>query len=67
MKILGFDYGENSPIHTAAVCVYPAKVEAAYSALEKAGFASKINVASGKYSFKIMWICGSCLFIFYDL
>lgn len=60
MKILGFDYGEDSPIHTAAVCVYPAKVGAAYSALDKAGFSNKINVASGK-SLVIIFLLLKCI------
>ncbi|KAJ8975703.1 hypothetical protein NQ317_006309 [Molorchus minor] len=35
---LGFEYNEESPIHTAAVCVYPSKVASAVQTLKKNGF-----------------------------
>lgn len=47
---LGFDYednGENYPIKTAAICVYPSKVESAVKTLKEIGLYGKINVASG--------------------
>ncbi|KAF5288569.1 hypothetical protein FQA39_LY15348 [Lamprigera yunnana] len=46
LKSLGFEYGANCPIHTAAVCVYPAKVASAKSALQKLHQINKINIAS---------------------
>jgi len=58
LQVLGFNYDdENCPIHTAAVCVYPAKVSDAFSTLKKLNKSSVINVAavatgfpSGQYS-----------------
>lgn len=47
LNALGFDEGPESPIHAAAVCVYPSKVENAASALRKLGYFDKIHVASG--------------------
>nr|CAI5817435.1 unnamed protein product [Callosobruchus analis] len=46
LKELGFDYGEDSPIHTAAICVYPNRVSEAVHVLDKIGMSNKINVAS---------------------
>lgn len=43
---LGFKYEENCPVRTAAVCVYPSKVEDAVNTLKKLGYYDKINVAS---------------------
>ncbi|XP_056634665.1 deoxyribose-phosphate aldolase [Diorhabda sublineata] len=43
---LGFNYNVDSPIHTAAVCVYPARVADAVDALSKMGMCKKIAVAS---------------------
>ncbi|CAG9833800.1 unnamed protein product [Diabrotica balteata] len=43
---LGFEYNEESPIHTAAVCVYPSRVADAVKALGDMGMLSKINVAA---------------------
>lgn len=45
---MGFSYDDDSVIHTAAVCVYPARVENAVNALKKMNMLHKINVASGK-------------------
>lgn len=47
LKPLGFDDIDSCTIHTAAVCVYPAKVESAVKTLKKLGYFDKINVASG--------------------
>ncbi|KAF2905925.1 hypothetical protein ILUMI_00254 [Ignelater luminosus] len=46
LNILGFQYNSDCPIHTAAVCVYPSKVESAVTTLKKMGISGKINVAS---------------------
>ncbi|CAH1104809.1 unnamed protein product [Psylliodes chrysocephalus] len=46
LQTLGFDYSEKSPIHTAAVCVYPSRVEDAVKALKNMGMLGKVNVAS---------------------
>ncbi|RZB62202.1 deoxyribose-phosphate aldolase [Asbolus verrucosus] len=43
---LGFEYGPDCPIRTAAVCVYPSRVEDAVAALKKLNVLDKINVAS---------------------
>nr|XP_023025687.1 deoxyribose-phosphate aldolase [Leptinotarsa decemlineata] len=43
---LGFEYDEKYPIHTAAVCVYPSKVDDAIQTLKKMGMADRIKVAS---------------------
>ncbi|KAG5865838.1 hypothetical protein JTB14_029935 [Gonioctena quinquepunctata] len=43
---LGFEYDEKCPIHTAAICVYPSKVEDAVQTLKKMGMVEKIKVAS---------------------
>ncbi|KAJ8918421.1 hypothetical protein NQ315_008118 [Exocentrus adspersus] len=43
---LGFDYNGDSPIHTAAVCVYPSKVEDAVHTLTKMGMHERVKVAS---------------------
>ncbi|KAJ8930703.1 hypothetical protein NQ314_016468 [Rhamnusium bicolor] len=43
---LGFEYNNTSPIHTAAVCVYPSKVQDAVETLKYMGLAEKIKVAS---------------------
>lgn len=45
---MGFRYGDDSVIHSAAVCVYPARVEDAVKALKRMNMLHKINVASGK-------------------
>ncbi|XP_066248394.1 deoxyribose-phosphate aldolase [Euwallacea similis] len=42
----GFQYDENCPIRTAAVCVYPSRVEDVVQTLKKLGYYDKINVAS---------------------
>lgn len=47
LKQLGFQYDNNCPINTAAVCVYPAKVKDAVQCLKQLGYYDKINVASG--------------------
>ncbi|KAK5645836.1 hypothetical protein RI129_004300 [Pyrocoelia pectoralis] len=46
LNALGFDYAENCPIHTAAVCVYPSKVECAVNTIWKFGQSCNIKVAS---------------------
>ncbi|KAK4879226.1 hypothetical protein RN001_007372 [Aquatica leii] len=46
LQSLGFQYGPNCPIHTAAICVYPSKVQSAVDALKKLGMYDKIKVAS---------------------
>jgi len=46
LNALGFEYEEGCPIRTAAVCVYPAKVESAVETLTKLGISNKINVAA---------------------
>ncbi|XP_044267132.1 deoxyribose-phosphate aldolase [Tribolium madens] len=43
---LGFDYNSDCPIRTAAVCVYPSRVEDAVKTLKKLKLTDKINVAS---------------------
>ncbi|KAJ3654817.1 hypothetical protein Zmor_013976 [Zophobas morio] len=43
---LGFEYGSDCPIRTAAVCVYPSRVEDAVKMLTKLNLLDKINVAS---------------------
>lgn len=48
---MGFNYGDDSVIHTAAVCVYPARVEDAVKTLGRMNMLNKINVASGKHAF----------------
>lgn len=48
LKQIGFSYDDDSVIHTAAVCVYPARVEDAVTTLTKMNMLNKINVASGK-------------------
>lgn len=45
---LGFEYGPDSCIRTAAVCVYPSRVEDAVKTLKRLQLLDKINVASGK-------------------
>lgn len=45
---MGFKYDQDSIIHTAAVCVYPSRVEDAVKILKKMNISGKINVASGK-------------------
>lgn len=45
---MGFNYDKDSIIHTAAVCVYPARVGDAVRALSRMNMLHKINVASGK-------------------
>lgn len=47
---MGFSYNEDSVIHTAAVCVYPARVEDAVKTLRRMNMLNKINVASGEYT-----------------
>lgn len=51
---LGFEYNEKSSIHTAAVCVYPSKVEDAVQTLKKMGMDEKIKVASGECFFFLL-------------
>lgn len=46
LECLGFKYNDESPIHTAAVCVYPAKANIASEALKRMQFGEKINVAA---------------------
>ncbi|CAH0557560.1 unnamed protein product [Brassicogethes aeneus] len=46
LEKLGFSYEENSPLRTAAICVYPSRVEDARKTLEKLGYYEKINIAS---------------------
>ncbi|XP_022914275.1 deoxyribose-phosphate aldolase [Onthophagus taurus] len=46
LEYLGFSYDQKCPIRTAAVCVYPSKVNDASTALKKMGLHGKINVAS---------------------
>ncbi|CAG9859614.1 unnamed protein product [Phyllotreta striolata] len=46
LQELGFDYSNESPIHTAAVCVYPSKVQDAVTTLKNMGMSGKIKVAS---------------------
>lgn len=46
---MGFKYDQDSVIHTAAVCVYPSRVEDAVKALKKMNMLGKINVASGEH------------------
>lgn len=43
---LGFNYEDSSPIHTAAVCVYPSRVAETVQALTRLGYYNKIAVAS---------------------
>ncbi|KAF5273646.1 hypothetical protein FQR65_LT04646 [Abscondita terminalis] len=46
LQSLGFQYGTSCEIHTAAICVYPSKVQSAVNALKKLGMLDKIKVAS---------------------
>ncbi|KAB0798739.1 hypothetical protein PPYR_06619 [Photinus pyralis] len=46
LNTLGFEYSEKCPIHTAAVCVYPAKVPCAVNTIRKFGKSCNIKVAS---------------------